>query len=94
MSVDQVCTAARADTANADASGAASYCSSNSLFRTLSFGLGIGGVVLAGVGVALVMLGPSGSSERQPTATQRALRRVRVNPLLGPTTGLHLEVSF
>lgn len=57
LTVDSVCQRAATDaTSNPDAALARNLCDSNSTSRTLAFAFGIGGVALAGVGVALVVL--------------------------------------
>ena len=68
LTVDEVCQRAAADASrDPDAALARSLCESNSTSRTLALAFGIGGVALAGVGAALVLV----ARPRARSAVQR-----------------------
>ena len=74
LTVDEVCQRAAADASrDPDAALARSLCESNSTSRTLALAFGIGGVALAGVGAALVLVA-------RPRA-RSAVQRVTVAPV-------------
>lgn len=82
-SVDQACALAESSTA-ADAAHVREACSTNTSHRVMAWAFGVGGLVLAGAGVALVVTAPS-----------RSVRALRLNPSFGATfAGATLEASF
>ena len=68
----------------------------------MAYAFGIGGVVIAGVGAALIVIDSLNSGNAQsdaaPTPAQQAQQRrtqLRLSPVLGPTVGgLSLGMTF
>lgn len=95
LSVSDVCSRAATDSANnADAAVANNLCDANSTARAMAYAFGIGGVVIAGVGAALVVidtLGSSGSqSDTAPTPAQQSQQRrtqMSFSPVIGNGVG-------
>ncbi|MFO0605145.1 MAG: hypothetical protein U0324_18330 [Polyangiales bacterium] len=88
LSENAVCDRARADMANdADARGAANLCDAHGSAQTLAIAFGVGGLVLAGVGAALVIVDGMGSGARSEGRPQPAQARLRVSPVLAPGLG-------
>ena len=82
-SVDQACSLAESATGS-DATRVREMCGANASHRVMAWAFGVGGLVLAGAGVALVITAPS-----------RAARALRLHPALGATfAGATLEASF
>jgi hypothetical protein len=88
LSVDEVCTQAQsAPATDADGRGAASLCDSHGTAQTMAIAFGVGGLVLAGVGAALVVVDGMGPSSRREGATAPAQARLQVSPVLAPGLG-------
>lgn len=103
LSVSDVCSRAATDAANnPDAALANNLCDSNSTARVMAYAFGIGGVVIAGVGAALVVIDSlnsgSSQSDANPTPAQQAAQRrtqLRLSPIVGPNVGgLNLGMTF
>lgn len=103
LSVSDVCARAATDASNnPDAALANNLCDSNSTARAMAYAFGIGGVVIAGVGAALIVIDSLNSSNTQsdaaPTPAQQAQQRrtqLRLSPVVGPTVGgLSLGMTF
>jgi len=93
MTPDQVCARAAQDaTTNPDAAQARNLCEANGTSQALAYAFGIGGVVLAGVGAALVIIdtmqssGAATEGQPQPGAPARQAR-LQVAPVLAPGLG-------
>ncbi len=93
MTPDQVCARAAQDaTTNPDAAQVSNLCDANSTSQALAYAFGIGGVVLAGVGAALVIIdtmqssGAATEGQPQPGAPPRQAR-LQVAPVLAPGLG-------
>ncbi len=95
LSVSDVCSRAATDAANnADAAVANNLCDSNSTARAMAYAFGIGGVVIAGVGAALVVIDTLASSGPQsdaaPTPAQQSQQRrtqMTFSPVIGQGVG-------
>lgn len=88
LSVDDVCTRAASESAtDADARGAASLCDSHGTAQTMAIAFGVGGLVLAGVGAALVVIDGMGSGSREEGQARPAQARLQVAPVLAPGLG-------
>jgi hypothetical protein len=95
LSVSDVCSRAATDAANnADAAVANNLCDANSTARAMAYAFGIGGVVIAGVGAALVVIDALGSSGAQsdaaPTPAQQSQQRrtqMTFSPVIGQGVG-------
>ncbi len=79
LSVAEVCTRAEGDNGHPDAAQVREYCDSNATSRALAIAFGVGGAVVAGAGVAMVLLAPSSRP------AERA--GVRLRPWGGPRGG-------
>jgi len=87
-SVSDVCAqAANAPASDPDASGAASLCDAHSSAQTMAIAFGVGGLVLAGVGAALVVLDGMSSGSHEEGAPRPAQARLQVAPVLAPGLG-------
>lgn len=106
---DQVCARAATDaSSNPEAAQANSLCSANSTSQALAYAFGIGGIVLAGVGAALVIIdslnsGSANEGQPQPGAAPsptpaRPRASLRVAPVLNPSAngvnGVNLSLTF
>jgi len=86
LSVDEVCTRAASES-DADGRGAASLCDSHGTAQTMAIAFGVGGIVLAGLGAALVVLDGMASGSREEGAPRPAQARLQVAPVLAPGLG-------
>ncbi len=81
--VDQACALAESATGS-DAARARDMCGVNASHRVMAWAFGVGGLVLAGAGVALAVTAPS-----------RSARALRLHPAIGAAfAGATLEASF
>ncbi len=92
LSATDVCSLASSQRdSNADAANAANVCDANSTSKALAYAFGVGGVVLAGVGAALVIIDMMNSStpaqEGQPAQQPARQARLQVAPSLAPGYG-------
>ena len=88
LSVDEVCAqAASAPATDADGRGAASLCDAHGSAQTMAIAFGVGGLVLAGVGAALVVIDGMGSGSREEGQVRPAQARLQVAPVLAPGLG-------
>lgn len=95
LTVDQVCERARADVTNPDARGAASLCDAQGQAQAMALAFGVGGLVLAGVGAAFVVVDGASPSARREGQSAPPRASLRVSPLLAPGLGgVHLGMSF
>lgn len=103
LSVSDVCDRAASNTdasLAADAARAQSICSSNSTARTMAYVFGLGGVVIAGVGAALIVIdslnSSSGAAPASPNgATPPRRAQMQVTPVLSPGYGgVNLGLTF
>ena len=105
LTPDQVCQRASTDASrDPDAAVSRNLCEANSTSQALAYAFGIGGVVLAGVGAALVVIdvmqsnSSSTEGQPQPGATPRPAQpraQLRVSPILAPGLGgVHLGLTF
>ncbi len=103
LSVSDVCARAATDASNnPDAALANNLCDANSTARAMAYAFGIGGVVIAGVGAALIVIDSLNSggaqSDAAPTPSQAQQQRrtqLRLSPIIGSTVGgLSLGATF
>jgi hypothetical protein len=105
LTADQVCQRAAQDaTTNPDAAQVRSLCDANSTAQALAYAFGIGGLVLAGVGAALVVIDtmqsntPGVEGQPQPGQNPRQAQsqaRLQVAPVLAPGLGgVHVGLTF
>lgn len=93
LTAEQVCERATQDaTTNPDAAQVRNLCEANSTSQALAYTFGIGGLVLAGVGAALVVIdvlqSHSPATEGQPPAGAAPRQaRLQVAPVLAPGLG-------
>jgi hypothetical protein len=89
-----MCTQAANDAAtNSDARATDDLCKANATSRALALVLGIGGVVVAGVGAALVVV--DSNSDSGPANARTSRVQLRMSPLLSPTvSGINMNVTF
>ena len=60
----------------------------------MAIAFGVGGLVLAGVGAALVIVDGMGSGAPQRGPPQPAQARLRVAPVLAPPGGVNVGMTF
>ncbi len=105
LTPDQVCQRASADASrDPDAAVSRNLCEANSTSQALAYAFGIGGIVLAGVGAALVVIdvmqsnSPSTEGQPAPGANPRPAQpraQLRVSPILAPGLGgVHMGLTF
>jgi hypothetical protein len=105
LTPDQVCQRAATDASrDPDAAVSRNLCEANSTSQALAYAFGIGGIVLAGVGAALVVIdvmqsnSPATEGQPQPGASPRPAQphaQLRISPILAPGLGgVHMGLTF